>query len=184
MDLCIKALSDLSLVKRYSGPIRVKKMDPITPYLNLEFSIPSLMDSMSLTHDEVVEYFTDGRRCSFIIERRLARMLGGQIADSEGSAWDIQDSESKKWEVRSITRGGVYFCPSHMVGSGRRFEEAGFLEKVNGIDGYLVADITRFPSIPVYRILRDKVVDLYSKQLLGNGTKLSYKGFYNLLTSQ
>lgn len=52
---------------------------------------------------------------------------------------------SKKWEVRSISRNGIYFCPSYMVGSGRKFNEAGFLVKIAEISGYIVSDIERFP---------------------------------------
>ncbi len=35
-----------------------------------------------------------------------------------------------------------------MVGSGRSFDEDGFLDKLSEIDGYIIADIESFPKIP------------------------------------
>lgn len=83
----------------------------------------------------VREYFTDGRRVAFLIERRIAREEGFKLATSEGAAWDLIDPLGAKWEVRNITRGGIYFCPSYMVGSGRRFDGPGFLKKLADVAG-------------------------------------------------
>jgi hypothetical protein len=84
----------------------------------------------------VKEYLTDGRRVSFLPERRLSReVFEGTLAPSEGAGYDLLDREGLKWEVRSVSKGGVYFCPSYMVGSGRSFEEKGFLDKLSEIEG-------------------------------------------------
>jgi hypothetical protein len=54
-----------------------------------------------LTHDETLTYFQDGRRCSFITERRIAReFIGGRIADSEGAAYDIFDLDNKNFTIQ------------------------------------------------------------------------------------
>ena len=88
--------------------------------------------ALKIKPSDVRLYFTDGRRISFLIERRIAyEVLFGALAPSEGAGFDLFDSQGRKWEVRSITKGGIYFCPSYMVGSGRRFEENGFLESRN-----------------------------------------------------
>ena len=74
-----------------------------------------------VTVDDIKEYFTDGRRVSFIIERRLKwDHPGWTLALSEGAGYDLRDPDGGLWEVRSITRGGVYFNPSAQVGSGRK----------------------------------------------------------------
>lgn len=53
-----------------------------------------------------------GRRVSFIIERRLKwENEGWKLAPSEGAGYDMIDPQGRLWEVRSITRGGVYFNP-------------------------------------------------------------------------
>jgi len=77
--------------------------------------------------------------------------------------YDIIDSEGDKWEVRSLTKDGVYFCPSYMVGSGRDFDEVGFLTKLNNIKGYVIADITKFPNIPFWIIPKSKVMSWWKR---------------------
>ena len=103
----------------------------------LNWDISKIAKALQLTESEVKEYFTDGRRVSFMIERRLAKILGGTLSTSEGASFDLIDSNDDKWEVRSLTKSGIYFCPSYMVGSGRRFEENGFIHKLKEIKGYL-----------------------------------------------
>ena len=40
---------------------------------------------LKITKEQVMEYFTDGRRVSYILERRLAfSVMKGSLADSEG----------------------------------------------------------------------------------------------------
>jgi hypothetical protein len=90
-----------------------------------------LARALKVTVEDIREYFTDGRRVSFIIERRLHwENPGWTLAPSEGAGYDLRDPDGGLWEVRSITRGGVYFTPSAQVGSGRSFDEAGFLARI------------------------------------------------------
>ena len=140
----------------------------------LKWNLKDIAESLFLDPDEAREYFTDGRRVSFILERRIRReILKGTLASSEGAGYDLVDERGRKWEVRSISKGGVYFCPSYMVGSGRRFEEDGFLEKLQEIEGYILSDITVFPRIPVWKVATDEVRRWYDVGALGAGTKVS-----------
>jgi hypothetical protein len=114
--------------------------------------------SLRLTENDVQVYFKDGRRVSFLLERRIAyEVLHGTLAPSEGAGYDVLDQNNNKWEVRSISRSGIYFCPSYMVGSGRCFERQGFLDKLNEIAGYIVSDIERFPVVPYWIVDVDVV---------------------------
>jgi len=71
-----------------------------------------LARALKVTVPDVKEYLTDGRRASFIIERRLKwENPGWTLAPSEGAGYDLLDPDDALWEVRSITRGGVYFTP-------------------------------------------------------------------------
>ena len=150
----------------------------------LSWDVKELAKQLHLTHDETLTYFQDGRRCSFITERRIAReFIGGRIADSEGAAYDIFDLDNKKWEVRSLTNSGIYFCPSYMVGSGRKFEEKGFLNKIKEIEGYYVAKITTFPEVPVYEIDSDQILDWYKNGKLGMSTSVTLSKMEQLLSS-
>src|SRR5580698_8522892 len=107
----------------------------------LTWNVHGLAAALEIDAESVREYFTDGRRVAFLIERRLARKLGFRLASSEGASFDLIDNTTGKWEVRNITRGGIYFCPSNMVGSSRSFELSGFLRKLASVEGYIAADI-------------------------------------------
>ncbi len=140
----------------------------------MEWDLSEISRSLKLSEDDVRSYFTDGRRVSFLLERRLAyEVVKGRLAASEGAGYDLIDPNGDKWEVRSITRGGIYFCPSYMVGSGREFNEPGFIAKLKEIKGYLVSDVERFPKIPYWCIPQEAVRDWYEGGLLGAGTKIS-----------
>lgn len=132
-------------------------------------------------HD-VREYLTDGRRVSFIIERRLAwENPGWKLAPTEGADYDLLDPDGGKWEVRSITRQGVYFNPSYQVGSGRAFNEAGFQEKLNAIEGFILSDIVGFPVVDVFVVPVANVRRWHKGGLLGANAKVSRKRALELM---
>lgn len=148
----------------------------------LEWDLPQLATAMRLKSSDVKLYFTDGRRVSFMLERRIAyEVLNGTLAPSEGAGWDVRDEKGRKWEVRSISRGGIYFCPSYMVGSGRSFNEPGFLTKLEEIEGYIVSDIEVFPKIPFWIIPGNLVRSWWAAGKLGSTTKISRVGALNLV---
>lgn len=150
----------------------------------LDWNLEALAKELHLSASDTLEYFRDGRRCSFITERRIAReFIQGRLAESEGAAYDVFDSQNRKWEVRSLTRGGIYFCPSYMVGSGRKFEEKGFLSKLSEIEGYFIAKITDFPSIPVYRIESTQVMYWHKSGQLGKNSSVNFSKMEQLLNS-
>lgn len=152
------------------------------PAGHLEWDLSQLATAMKLTPDDVRLYFTDGRRVSFMLERRIAyEVLNGTLAPSEGAGWDVLDDQSRKWEVRSISRGGIYFCPSYMVGSGRSFNQPGFLSKLDEIEGYVVSDIESFPKIPFWIIPGTLVRSWWASGRLGTSTKVSRAGALNLV---
>ena len=139
-----------------------------------EWDIQEIAKALKISEKDVKEYFRDGRRISFLLERRIAyEVLDGSLADSEGAGYDVLDSEGKKWEVRSVSSGGVYFCPSYMVGSGRKFEKSGFLEKLEEIAGYIVSDIQKFPTVPCWIIPVETVRKWWEEGKLGTTTKIT-----------
>lgn len=141
----------------------------------LGWDIAALQNTLGVSAAEVREYFTDGRRISFLLERRLAReVLQGRLAPSEGDPYDVIDAHGGKWEVRSLTDRGIYFCPSHMVGSSRSFDERGFMAKLDGIDGYLVSDIEQFPAVPYWVVKSATVRRWWADHQLGATSKISY----------
>lgn len=140
----------------------------------LAWDVAEIARVLKVETKDVHEYFTDGRRVSFLLERRLAReVIKGTLAPNEGAGFDLIDPSGKKWEVRSVTRGGIYFCPSYTVGSGRAFDEPGFLRKLKEIEGYIVSDVESFPNIPFWIIHRDVVLKWWQQGLLGSASKIS-----------
>ena len=148
----------------------------------LRFDLERISDALGISIDDTREYFTDGRRVSFLIERRaISEIPGSRLAPSEGSGFDLIDSEDGHWEVRSLTRGGIYFCPSYMVGSGRKFQEGGFLDKLEDLEGYFVTDISRFPNMPYWIISSQMVLDWWNSGSLGRNSKISRASFLDLI---
>jgi len=148
----------------------------------LKWDINEIAKALKIRPEDVKEYFTDGRRVSFIVERRIAReVLKGELAPTEGAGYDIIDSNGGKWEVRSITKGGIYFCPSYMVGKGRHFEEDGFLKKLSEIKGFIIADVESFPNIPFWIIPAEQVLKWWKEGKLGSKTNISRKKALSLL---
>jgi len=154
------------------------------PNGNLIWDVQDVAKALKISVDEVREYFTDGRRVSFLIERRIAHeILKGTVSKSEGAGFDVIAPDGGKWEVRSISKGGIYFCPSYMVGSGRSFDEAGFQSKISEIRGYIVADIESFPNIPFWIISSDQVLKWWDERRLGTTTSISRKKALELLNT-
>jgi hypothetical protein len=146
--------------------------DKRSPSGVLKWDIAEMARVMNISQDDVREYFTDGRRVSFLLERRLSReVFKGKLAPSEGAGYDLMDREGRKWEVRSISRGGIYFCPSYMVGSGRSFKKTGFLNKLSETEVYIVSDIECSPEVPYWIISADKVLKWWNLGELGTNTK-------------
>lgn len=134
---------------------------------------------MRVDIEDVHAYMTDGRRISFLVERRLRRELQWDLAASEGAAYDLVDRYGAKWEVRSLSRGGVYFTPSNQVGSGRSFDRDALLSKLESIQGFMISDIASFPEVPVYSVDSQVVLEWYLAGRLGSNAKVSRHKFLN-----
>jgi hypothetical protein len=147
----------------------------------LEWDVQEIASALRIRREDVLKYFTDGRKVAFIFERRLTNeFTGGDLAESEGADYDIVDIDGKRWEVRSISKK-TYFCPSYMVGSGRVFHEEGFLKKLDGIAGYILVDIGMFPKVPFWKVSAASVLAWYRAGQLGAGTHTSRPKVLQLL---
>lgn len=144
----------------------------------IKFDCQKLAEAFGVQPADVYEFMTDGRRASFIIERRLMwAHPGWKLAPTEGAGYDLEAPNGGLWEVRSITRGGVYFNPSAQVGKGRYFEEHGFRAKLNAIEGFILADITKFPDVPVYVVPVENVIRWYDAGDIGKNAKVTRAKF-------
>ena len=154
----------------------------MSPTGYFKFDLAEISKALRITDDDTKKYFTDGRRVSFLIERRAVEsMPGSRLAPNEGSGFDLIDANGGYWEVRSLTRGGIYFCPSYMVGSGRKFDEFGFLEKLDNVEGYIVTDISEFPTMPYWIIRYELVKRWWDSGELGINSKIPRNKFLRLI---
>tara|TARA_B100000212_G_scaffold327504_1_gene290852 strand:- start:69 stop:569 length:501 start_codon:yes stop_codon:yes gene_type:complete len=154
----------------------------MSPTGYFKFDLAEISKALRITDDDTKKYFTDGRRVSFLIERRAVEsMPGSRLAPNEGSGFDLIDTNGGYWEVRSLTKGGIYFCPSYMVGSGRKFDEFGFLEKLDNVEGYIVTDISEFPTMPYWIIRYELVKRWWDSGELGSNSKIPRNKFLRLI---
>jgi hypothetical protein len=155
------------------------------PRFKMVWDAEELARAFKVTVEDIKEYLTDGRRVSFIIERRLKwDHPGWTLAPSEGAGYDLRDPDGGLWEVRSITSGGVYFNPSNQVGSGRRFAEEGFQAKLSAIKGFILSDIVGFPVVDIFVVPVEYVLRWHATRQLGANAKVSRDVFLNRLARQ
>jgi hypothetical protein len=150
----------------------------------LNWDEEDLARAFKVTTKDIREYLTDGRRVSFIIERRLMwEHPGWKLAPSEGAGYDLLDPDGGMWEVRSITGKGVYFNPSNQVGSNRTFNEEGFQRKLAGIKGFILSDIVGFPVVDVFVVPVANILRWRKAKLLGSSTQVSRAKILNLIAA-
>ncbi len=69
----------------------------VKPSGHIDWSIEDLSRALKINAADVREYFTDGRRISFILGRRLAHeILGGKLAETEGAGYDLIDQRRRR----------------------------------------------------------------------------------------
>jgi hypothetical protein len=164
-------------------PLSNKGKSIVDRRFQLRWDEEELARAFKVTTKDIREYLTDGRRVSFIIERRLMwENPGWRLAPSEGAGYDLLDPEGGMWEVRSITRQGVYFNPSNQVGSGRIFNEQGFQAKLAGIKGFILSDIVGFPVVDVFVVPVENVLRWHQERALGANAKVSRDKFLRILS--
>lgn len=147
----------------------------------LQWEPSALAAALRIEEADVPGYFMDGRRGGFLLERRIEIEESLRRAENQNAGFDLVDSAGRRWEVRSITRRGVYFCPSGMVGSGRAFEAAGFLGKLQATAGFFVADLVRFPQVPCWRLPGSLILDWWTGGLLNSRSGISRAGALSLI---
>jgi hypothetical protein len=136
--------------------------------------------ALGLSAEDTLQWGLDGRRIAFSLERRIISEGLGATPTKTNTPWDAEDGDNK-YEIRSVTRGGVYFCPNNQVGSGRRFSEKEFLDKLNELSYYCLADITQFPDVPFWVIPVEVVLNWWIEGRLGKNSKITKKKALKLL---
>jgi hypothetical protein len=138
------------------------------------FSFSSLLLSMGLgdiPQHEAIKLMRDGRMASRVIEVNLATHLGLRQPENSNEEWDLE-GENGKSEVRCLTRYGLSFAPSNSKGKGRKFDESSFVEKVDTVDGFYVADVQNYPEVDLFSLGSDQVREWHDGGKLGKNAAL------------
>lgn len=70
---------------------------PVEPAGTLSWDVAKLTDALKLGERDIREFFTDGRKFSFVVERRIAyEVPKGSLAPSEGAHFDVSDPTGHK----------------------------------------------------------------------------------------
>ena len=122
------------------------------------------------------EIFKDGRVFSHFIERWIEKnyplkWIGGC------QSYDFIDvnNEEIKYDEKTFTKGGCNFCPSNMLGQGRKFNKEVFEEKTKKLIFCIVSNIN-FPEIKIRFV---KGVDLLVKYPKGKIPLKDHIKFFN-----
>lgn len=132
----------------------------------------SIADAFGVRPDDVIDNLKDGRAASRWMESMIKHQMSLDGHDNDSDSYDVRDKQDK-WEVRTLTNNGVYFCPNNMRGQGRAFEEEGFLEKLNEVEGYIICDVRKIPEIKFAVLSNVAVLDAYERGDLNKSTQIS-----------
>jgi hypothetical protein len=87
----------------------------------------------------------DGRVASKFLEHSMTRWFP-ELNFVDKSGYDYEDNNGRRYDLKSFTRRGCNYSPSHMIGAGRKLDMDQFREHASHID-YIISDITCFPEV-------------------------------------
>lgn len=133
------------------------------------------LDEAALLHD----YRTNGRHSSRMLERRVARLLGGQVT-ADGAPFDMLLAEGTRIEVKSLS-GSVSFAASGSVGSGRRCSADDLAAKLDSVDAYVICDVRAFPHVHCWLVPSSSLRQWIESGTLGTQGRMGRAKFLRLV---
>jgi hypothetical protein len=113
--------------------------------------------------EEVIETFKDGRVFSHFIERWLAQKFPiTHVKGCEDHDFIDNADPEIKYDAKTLTARGCNYCPSSMIGTGRKFDREPFEQKANKLIYIIVSNI-RFPEIRVKFVSGTELLVQYPK---------------------
>ena len=112
-----------------------------------EFDFTGTISFGDLDTSFLYEMFRDGRFCCEPLSRHLEQVFDGlEFVDRKG--YDFIHPQLGKIEKKQITKGGLRFSPSSMIGAGRKVNYQEVVDHIISNDiTYVLADITEFPRV-------------------------------------
>lgn len=146
-----------------------------------EWDVAKVAEGLQLPPERLLHFFKDGRRFAWLLEESLAARYA-MTRQGETDDYDLEDAAGRRWEARCCTKGGLFFCPSGMIGKGRKFHFEDWVTKQSKVSGWIVADITTFPRVAYWVIPSEVVGYWWNQGVLGPTTQIGRERFRNLLT--
>jgi hypothetical protein len=147
-----------------------------------EWDVAKCAEGLQLPSERLLAFFKDGRRFAWLLEESLAARHD-MVRQGETDDFDLQDAAGRRWEVRCCTKGGLFFCPSNMVGKGRKFNFEDWVIKQANVSGWIVADINTFPRVPYWVIPGAVVGGWWNAGALGPSTHVRHTRFRDLISA-
>lgn len=144
-----------------------------------EYDFTGTIQFGSLEPDFLYEMFRDGRFCCEPLSRHLEQQFDGlEFVDRKG--YDFIHPELGKIEKKQITKGGLKFCPSAMIGAGRKVNYQEVVEHIHNLNlVYVLADITEFPKVRVTFVNGRDLLDNCTSKNASFSKKQAQNIFFN-----
>tara|TARA_B100000886_G_C20191156_1_gene394336 strand:+ start:180 stop:638 length:459 start_codon:yes stop_codon:yes gene_type:complete len=119
-----------------------------------------------LSENVVINILKDGRPFSHFIELWLEETypLKHIKGCKEYDFIDLNNSEIK-YDEKTFTKGGCKFCPSSMLGTGRKFNKKIFQEKAKNMIYIIVSNIN-LPEIKIKFVSGCELIKIYPKGII------------------
>jgi hypothetical protein len=147
----------------------------MNPIVTIRWDVDEVAAALGISREHVNEMFNDGRQVSWLLNRRLARVLNMHLVPTDGGGVKLVGRKGDTWILRCIT-DDAKFVPSSMLGTGRHFDAMGFDAHLANLTGFIVADLKSFPAVPCWDVCADTIGNWHAAKLL-SGTKAGIKRF-------
>ena len=105
-------------------------------YIGLsKFKISDLKDI------QIQELFSDGRVCSYVIEKIIENKFSNLRKTNGNCNFDFLDTKNNlKFEMRGMSKlsKSINLIPSNMIGAKRKYDLKEYLEKLQNINGFII----------------------------------------------
>lgn len=121
------------------------------------FDLTGKIKFYNIEEKELIKLFKDGRVSGIIAEKFLETEFENlKRMELESANVDILNTRTaSRYEVRTITKGGVNLIPSKMIGKGRKYNEEEYILKLQFINYFLFVDVRNLPILYIYSKSKD-----------------------------
>jgi hypothetical protein len=130
----------------------------------------------NIPQNTIIEILKDGRPFSHFIEKWM-EINYPLIHVSGCKKYDFIDTNNPSilYDEKTFTKGGCNYCPSNMLGQGRKFDQEEFENKTKKITFCIVSNVN-FPEIKIKFMKGEDLLKIYPK---GNIPLKDHVKFFN-----